>query len=198
MLAWGLLDYVPALAGAAILSLVLLLCYALALRLSLGLLCAAVGGLVFYGAFATPAGYFWLNRPRLERLVAQIQVTPAIHALEVGSGDEYRFLNGTLITHDRARANSEAAQPRYYVGDVLRRLRVPAATYQALHAALTRLKLGGYDRDRNGEIRLSEPSPGGTPWVNSFQYSPNGSAPQSLRVMSSRHLSAHWYYISEG
>ncbi len=197
-LIWGLAAYAPAGTAAAMIVLLVLLRHGLPLRLRAALLCTLIAGLVFYAAFATVPGFFWLNRSRLDTLVTQIQAVPAISDLELGDGKDYCFLNGKLISADREHANPHASQPRFYERDLLRQLGVPLATYQALGNSLARLSLGGYYRNPTGEIGLSERAVGGTPWVNSFLYSPNGSAPQSLRLITSRRLSAHWFYISEG
>ena len=210
VLGWALLDYAPATAAASLVALVILLSYVSPWRLRIALLASTVSAVLYFAAFQTTLGYFWLNRSRLVALVAQIQTVPAITSLEMGHDgslkdggkvrrfDDYRFLNNKLITHYRDQADPHASQPEYYVGDILRELRVPAATYNALRASLERLSLAGYDRTRDGQVRLMEPSPGSTPWVKSFLYRPTAQGAQSLRVMESRKLAAHWYYIMEG
>lgn len=205
------LYYIKFLSSILIIMIVSTLANASARRLRTTLLCSAIGALLFFTAFYTTFGYFWLNRSRLEALVTQIQAVPAITSLELGSDgtidrkgkvqryDAYRFVNDRLVTHYREQAAPHASpQPQFYIGDMLQHLHVAPATYYALRASLQRLSLVGYYRNKNGEIGLTEPYPWRAPWGYSFVFSPADTPPQATNIMESRRLAHKWYYVMEG
>ena len=118
-----------------------------------------LGGGLLWAAFATTTGYFWLNRHRLEALLAEIEAVPAIASLELGQEaewvtpegerrryDSYRFINGQAVTQHRRQVAPGAAQPVLFEADLLRELGVAPPRYQTLRAALRRLSLAGFDR----------------------------------------------------
>lgn len=170
-----------------------------------------VFGLAFWTAFATTTGYFWLNRARLEALVAEIAAVPTITSLQLGTDDpvaegtgrtgrfdSYRFINGQLVTQYREQVEPDAPQPTLRDIDVLRGLGVPLARYLALRASLERLLLSGFDRGQDGEIALNEVMPGGTPWVTSFVYRRDGGPPSGDNVQDQRRLAPHWFHVWRG
>ena len=134
----------------------------------IGILVLALFGAVgVWAAIGTVPGYFWLNRVRLEALVAEVAAVPAIDALELGQEnsldpggrdrsrlfDSYRFINGMVVTHHREQVAPGAEQPVYDFEDVLARLGVPAARYWHLRKALKQLGLSGYRRLSAGRRR---------------------------------------------
>ena len=164
-----------------------------------------------WAAFGTTTGYFWLNRTRLEALVAAIQAAPAITSLELGHDaplpngtgetgryDSYRFINGQLVTQYREQVAPDASQPVLREIDVLRELGIPPAQYGALRAALERLRLAGFNRQQDGGIALNEPLPGGTPWITSFLYRPAAGSPLDGNMQVLRTLAPHWSYVWQG
>lgn len=203
--------YAPAAAASTGVLAVLLLAQASPRRLPALVALAAVGGFVLWAAFLTPQGYFWLNRHRLEALVAEIGAVPAITVLAMGQDgsypadggeaaryDSYRFLNGQRVTHYRARVAPEASQPVRHVEDVLRGIGVPVARYHALRGSLARLGLVGYDRGPDGQITLHAPVPGGAPWDNAFVYRPDGGPPDRQIATEIQSLAPHWSYVFQG
>jgi hypothetical protein len=204
-LVWSLIAYAPVPTAACILAAAVLFYHAAGRRMAVLLAMLALGGGVFGAAFHTTRGFFWLNRHRLDALVVQIAATPAITSLEIGQDrakqdgipafDDYRFVNDTLITHDPAQADPKASQPKFYVGDLLRRLRVPVARYNALYASIDRLSLAGYARRPDGQIELFERLPGGTPWGESFVYGPHGGSPTGAIGGEEIRLAPHWYHV---
>lgn len=168
-------------------------------------------GATFWEAFGTTAGYFWLNRTRLEALVAEIQAIPAITSLELGVDhplpkgmgragryDSYRFINGQLVTQYREQVAPTAFQPVLREIDVLRELGVSFAQYEALRGSLEGLHLAGFDRRQDGEIALNEPMPGGTPWGTSFLYRPASGPPSGDNVQTLRTLAPRWFHVWQG
>ena len=170
-------------------------------------------------AFGTTTGYFWLNQHRLKRLVAEIEAVPAITSLAVGHVDEssrrddgalgedggrprtfdsYRFINDTVVTDFREQVAPDAFQPVLYVEDVLRSLHVPAERYYDLRRSLERLSLSGYHREDDGQVALTEPGTGGTPWGYDYVFSPTGEAPQGDGVQGVWRLAPHWFYVLWG
>ena len=168
-------------------------------------------GVTVWAAFGTTTGYFWLNRARLEALVAAIEDVPAITSLELGHDaplpngmgragryDSYRFINGQLVTQYREQVAPTAFQPVLREIDVLRELGVPLAQYGALRASFEQLLLAGFDRRQDGEVALNEIMPGGTPWVTSFLFRPTQGSPSGGGVQDWRRLAPHWFYIRRG
>jgi len=202
---WPLLTLV--LASAAILLLSAAAPRRRTVAIPLLLLCAGTA----WAAFGTTTGYFWLNRHRLDALVAEIDALPAITSLQLGhdekapSGtgqarryDSYRFINEHLVTQYREQVTSEAPQPTLREIDVLRELGVPYVRYLALRASLERLSLSGFDRGQDGGIALNERGAGGAPWVTSLLYRADGGSPAGGRVQRSYPLSPRWSWILRG
>ena len=201
---WSLMAYAPVPTAACIILAAVLFYQAAGRKLVVLLAILALGGGVYGAAFHTTQGFFWLNRQRLDALVVEIAATPAITAFELGQDHaarkgrpafDYHFLNGTLITHYRAQADPTASQPKFYVGDMLRRLHVSAARYEALSASIDRLSLAGYVRHADGQIDLSERLPGGTPWGTSFVFMPHGGSPTGAIPYDETRLAPHWYHV---
>ena len=168
-------------------------------------------GVTFWAAFGTTTGYFWLNRARLEALVAAIEAVPTITSLELGHDaplpngmgragcyDSYRFINGQLVTQYREQVAPPAFQPVLREIDVLRERGVPLVQYAALRESLERLLLAGFDRRQNGEVALNEVMPGGTPWVSSFLFRPAEGPPSGGNVQDWRRLAPRWFHIWRG
>lgn len=180
-------------------------------RLAHACLVLLVGAGVLWAAFGTTTGYFWLNRARLEALLAEIAALPAITSLELGQEgewvtpegerrryDSYRFLNGQAVTQHRRQVAPGAAQPVRLEAEMLRALGVPSPRHAALRAALQRLSLSGFDRGPQGEVVLNQPSPGGTPWVAGLLHRPADGPPAAERVMEQYPLAPRWYWVLRG
>ena len=209
--AWAILAYARSPAIAAAVVTVPLLSLAAGRRWLAGSILLLVFGATIWGAFSTTTGYFWLNRTRLETLVAAIEAVPAISSLELGNDDplpkamgrtgrydSYRFINGQLVTQYREQVAPTAFQPVLREIDVLRELSVPFAQYGALREALDRLRLAGFDRRRDGEIALNEVMPGGTPLGTSFLFRPVPGPPSGDNVQDWRRLAPRWFHIWRG
>jgi hypothetical protein len=222
-LAWGLVAYrlLPAILGAAVLG-VFLLTRMTGHRRPQALALIGLGGFALWAAFGTATGYFWLNRLRLDALIAEIQAVPGIRSMELGQDgqyvlrdgtrpgtydrryplregdrlvayDSYRFVNDVLVTHYRDQAKPEAFQPEIFIDDLLRELNVPAARYWDLRARLQRLSLSRFSREPGGQISLGEPVPGGTPWGHNLLFSPTGEPPQRFPVYELQQFAPHWF-----
>ncbi|MFB9970404.1 hypothetical protein ACFFMP_10455 [Pseudoroseomonas cervicalis] len=203
--------YAPGLSAALLLASALLLGLGARRRLAAAGLVLLSGGVLLAAGFGTTTGYFWLNRPRLEALLAEIAALPAITSLELGQEgewvtpegerrryDSYRFLNGQAVTQHRRQVAPGAAQPVRHEADLLRELGVPPARYLALRASLHRLSLSGFDRGPQGEVVLNQPSPGGTPWVAGLLHRPADGPPAAERVMERHRLAPRWFWVVRG
>lgn len=214
-LGWSLASYRPLPATIAAILAVVLLTMAARRKVIRFLAGSALGGGVLWAAFHTTEGYFWLNRFRLEALVAEIAEVPAIASLGLGQDnrvsardrrstsrpevfDSYRFINAVAVTHYRRQVAPDAHQPVFHVEDLLRQLNVPAARYWALRAGLERLSLSGFSRLPGGEIMLDEPVVGGTPWGFSFVFSPTDTVQRALSWQDFWKLAPRWYYVGLG
>ena len=209
--AWAVLAYAQSAAIVAIAVAVPSLSVAARRRWLAGPTLLLLLGVIVWAAFGTASGYFWLNRTRLEALVAEIEAVPTITSLELGVDDplpdgmgrtgrydSYRFINGQLVSQYRAQVAPDASQPVLREIDVLRDLGVPVARYGALRASLEGLRLAGFDRRQDGEIALNEAMPGGTPWSTSFLYRPAEGLPSGDNVQTLRRLGPRWFHIWQG
>jgi len=209
--AWCIATYHQLPAFGAMVVAIPLLSVAAGRRWLTGPILVVLFGVTFWAAFGTTTGYFWLNRARLEALVAAIQAVPTITSLElghdaplpngmgrVGRYDSSRFINGQLVTQYREQVAPTAFQPVLREIDVLRELGISSAQYEALRASLEALRLAGFDRRQDGGIALNEPMPGGTPWVASFLYRPAAGPPLGDNVQTLRILAPHWSYVWRG
>lgn len=169
-----------------------------------------LGG-VFWAAFGTVAGFFWLNRGRLDALVAEIEAVPAITSIELGHDaplpagmgrtgryDSYRFINGRLVTQYRDQVAPTAFQPVFLETDVLRELGVSPARHAALRASLEGLRLAGFHRGQDGEIALNEAVPGGAPWGTAFLFRPADGPPSARNVQEWHRLAPRWFHVWSG
>lgn len=216
---WALARYalVPALL-AAVVAVVLLALSTRRRSLSLAVLGALASTLIWW-AFGTREGYFRLNQRRLEGLVADIQAVPAITSLALGQEgayfkpttrsasqpqgrlrvyDDYRFINGTVVTHFQEQASPQADQPVLYVEDKLESLHVPVDRYWHFRRSLEQLSLGGYSLEPDGQVTLSEPPVGGQPWGYGYVFSPTGQAPWSDGLNDAWRLAPRWFYVMWG
>jgi hypothetical protein len=209
--AWAIVAYANGLAIVAMLIAVPMLSAATGRRWLAGPLLLLLGAIV-WAAFGTIAGYFWLNRDRLEALVAAIEAVPAITSLQlgydaslpygmgrIGRYDSYRFINGQPITQHREQMAPTASQPTLREIDVLRELGVSFVQYGALRESLGNLLLAGFDRRGDGEIALNEVMPAGTPWGGaSIVYRPGDGPPSGDNLWNQRRLAPHWFHLWPG
>ncbi len=209
--AWCIAIYDQAHAVATVVIAVPLLSMAALRPWLVGPALVGVLGFTFWAAFGTTTGYFWLNRSRLEALVADIEAVATITSLELGVDgarsigiggvdryDSYRFINGQLVTQYREQVAPTAFQPVLLEIDVLRELNVDVTRYAVLRTSLEALRLAGFDRRQDGEIALNEIVPGGTPWGTSFLYRPAVGLPSGGNVKTLRRLAPRWFHIWQG
>lgn len=176
-------------------------------RMAVLALGVALAGLLWL-SFGTVRGYFWLNRLRLEALTAELAEVPAIQSLNLGSDDlftraadghriaydDYRFINGIQVTHYRRQVRPDAERPVVHVDDFLERAGVPRERYFALRERFMQLSLGGFGRNPDGQISLSEPAVGGRPWGYGFVFRPDGGEPQTTGIWDCDRLAARWFH----
>lgn len=208
---WAIIAYARMTAVLSVAAAITILSLTARRRLVVALGLSAVCAPLIWMAFGTTAGYFLLNRSRLEGLVAEITAVPSLTSLQLGhdepwpsgSGrtgrfDSYHFINAQLVTRYRKQVALDAYQSTLYEADFLRDLGVSPARYLTLRTSLEHLSLSGFSRGPDGEISLDEPMPGGTPWGTSFVYRPDDAFPAASGAEDDRRLAPNWFYITRG
>lgn len=159
---------------------------------------------VIWLAFGTNYGHFWLNVDRLEALAVALASSPAIHSLSLGTTDrgegghefdDYRFVNGVLVTHYPSQARPDQQQPKIYIDDELRALGVPRERYDAMRRLMTRSEIGFVARDpANGQVTMNRVG-FDNEWNPFLIYVPGkGSPEREMAILGSP--KQHWFLVS--
>ena len=109
--------------------------------------------------------------------------------------DDYRFLNGTRVTHYRDAHAPGAHQPVWYVDELCRRSGVSKARYLHFRRALARLRLQGYALEPDGTVSFVLRDQGGDPVVTTLDYVPGGREPPYDGV---RRVGPRWFVVRKG
>jgi hypothetical protein len=152
-------------------------------------------------------GYYWTHAGELRALAAEVAAYPRIRDLELGSDgsythqgrvvryDDYRFLNGTRVTHYRGAHQPGAHQPVWFVDEYLQRHGISRERYLHFRRALARLRLQGYTLEPDGTVSFTLRNQGGDPVVTTLDYLPRGGTPDSPQYTR---VGRHWFVVENG
>ncbi|MDR0807234.1 MAG: hypothetical protein LBN41_10930 [Enterobacteriaceae bacterium] len=174
-------------------------------RLAAILIFTLLSTIWIWQSYFTWQGYFWIHARELDALAAKITAYGKIRSLEIGtdnsfhhadgetSVDEYRFLNGTHVTHQYQGIHSfpDSDMPGWFIDSYCQQNNISLKVYYELVDELQRLKLNGFSLMSNGDISFNLWTKRGVPWTINLVRIADATHPLDSDTLEK--LNTHWY-----